>query len=292
MPPSNLPRQTKAERREAAREQARLLREAQAKRERRKRLLIVGGLVAAVAIIAVAVFSIIGQGRTADLENVARPAGSDLSGGIVTGAGGVGAENAGTSTVRIYSDFMCPFCGDFEAVNGEMLAEVAAAGEATVIYHPVAFLDRFSQGTNYSTRSAQAVAVVADAAPEQYVAFQQALFANQPAENTAGLSNDEIAQIALDVGVPQEVVDTLAAGRFTDWVAAATAQAVEDLERPATPTVLIDGVTWSGDWRSTETLRAAIVGEDAAAPTEDATPAEEGSPAEETPSEEATTPAG
>jgi protein-disulfide isomerase len=261
MSTSNTPRPTKAERREAAREQARLLREAQARRERRNRLLLIGGLVAGVALIVVAVFAIIGAGSVSSLEDVDRPAGSDLSGGIVTGAEGVGSENAGAPEVRVYSDFMCPFCANFEELNGPMLDEIATAGEATVIYHPVAFLDRFSQGTEYSTRAAQAVAVVADAAPEQFVAFQAALFAGQPAENTPGLSDDEIGQIALQAGVPQEVVDTLADGRFTEWVGAATNQASLDLERAATPTVLIDGQAWEGDWRSTDALRAAIVGE-------------------------------
>ncbi|HWS58252.1 MAG TPA: thioredoxin domain-containing protein, partial [Actinotalea sp.] len=156
--------------------------------------------------------------------------------------------------------------------NGAMLDELAAAGEATIVYHQVAFLDRFSNGTNYSTRAAQASAVVADAAPEQFTAFTAALFAGQPAENTDGLSDDEIAAIAVSVGVPQAVADTFVDGTFTDWVEAATNQATEDLERPATPTILINGEVWEGDWRDTEALRAAIVGEDAAtAPADTAT---------------------
>lgn len=269
MSPSDTPRQTKAERRDAAREEARRLKEEQARRERRNRLLLVSGLVALVALVVVAVVAIIGSGGTKSLADVESPAGSDASGGIVTGADGVGSTNDGAPTVQVYSDFLCPFCALFEGVNGPVLAAAAADGRATVIYHPVAFLDRLSEGTAYSTRAAQAAAVVADAAPEQFVAFQEALFANQPEENTPGLTDEQIAQIAVDAGVPQDVADTFVDGRFTDWVTAATAQASADLDRPATPTVLIDGEVWAGDWQDPAALEDAIGG--VSAPTDVAT---------------------
>lgn len=273
MPTSNTPRPTKAERREAAREEARRLREEQAKREKRNRIILIGTLVGVLALIVVAAVVIIGQSQKSALEDVASPAGANASGGIVVGAGGVGSANDGAPTVQVYSDFMCPFCGQFELTNGAMLEELAADGEATVAYHPVAFLDRFSNGTNYSTRAAQAVAVVADQAPEQFTAFYRALFESQPAENTEGLSDDEIAAIAVASGVPQEVADTFVDGTFTAWVEAASNQATQDLEQPATPTIIIDGEVYRDDWRDTEALRVAIVGEDAATaePTDAAT---------------------
>lgn len=262
MPTSNTPRATKAERREAAREEARRLKEEQAKREKRNRIILIGTLVGVLALIVVAAVVIIGQSQKSALEDVASPAGANEAGGIVVGADGVGSANDGAPAVQVYSDFMCPYCGQFELTNGAMLDELAAGGEATVVYHPVAFLDRFSNGTNYSTRAAQAVAVVADQAPEQFTAFYRALFENQPAENTPGLSDDEIAAIAVGVGVPQEVADSFVDGTFTDWVAAASNQATEDLEQPATPTIIIDGEVYTGDWRNTDDLRAAIVGEE------------------------------
>jgi protein-disulfide isomerase len=277
MTTSNTPRPTKAERRESAREQARLLREAQEKRERRNRLLLIGGLVVAVALIAVAVFSIIGAGQTKDLADVAAPANTDGKGGVIVGADGVGTATEGAPVVDVYADFMCPVCSQFEEINGPMLEELRQSGQATLQMHPVAILDRFSEGTAYSTRSAQAAAVVADAAPEQFLAFWQALFDNQPAENTPGLSDEEIAGIAVDAGVPQAVADTFTEGRFTDWVTAATELAATEHQPFGTPTVIVDGTKFEGDWSNPENLRAAIVG--------DAAPSAE-------PSELATTPAG
>lgn len=260
MAPSNTPRPTNAERRATAREQARQMREAQAKKEKRNRQILVVVLVVVMAVVAVAVTVIIGQAGRSQLDSVTSPAGADDAGGIVVGADGVGVANADAPVVRIYSDFMCPFCAQFEIVNGPVFDEVRLDGDATVVYHPVAFLNRFSMGTLYSTRSAQAVAAVAEDAPEQFVEFWNALFLAQPAENTPGLSDEQIAQIAVGVGVPQEVADTFTEGRFNDWVDAASEQATRDLPRPATPTVVIEGEVWEGDWRDPENLRAAILG--------------------------------
>jgi protein-disulfide isomerase len=256
---STEPRLTKADRREAAREQARALREAQAKREKRNKLLIITGIVVLVTIIGVSVASILFQAGRPGLAGADAPAGADASGGIVVGVGGVGEPTAQAPEVRVYSDFICPFCGLFETTNGPMLEELRASGEATVIYHPVAFLDNFSNGTKYSTRAAQAAAVVADAAPERFTDFWLALFENQPPENTPGLSDDEIAALAVAVGVPQEVADTFVDGRFTRWVASASSQATDDLPRPATPTVLINGSLFEADWQDPENLRQAIL---------------------------------
>jgi protein-disulfide isomerase len=64
------------------------------------------------------------------------------------------------------------------------------------VVHSVSILDRLSDGSEYSTRAASASAWVADRAPEQFSAFHESLFADQPEENTPGLSDEQIAQVA------------------------------------------------------------------------------------------------
>ena len=255
MPPSN----PQTARRDSARERARKLREAQARRERRTRIVIVGAVVALVALVAVFIAVVAGQAGRSSLDDVASPLGANDAGGIVVGVDGVGTPTPDAPSVAVYSDFLCPFCAMFEEVNGGMLEELRASGEVTIVYHPVAFLDSLSNGTEFSTRAAEAAAVVADGAPEQFVDFWAALFANQPEEDTPGLSDEEIAAIALDVGVPQDVVETFGQEQFAEWVAAASEQAVRDLPRPATPTVLVDGTVFEGDWTDPDLLRSAIV---------------------------------
>ena len=52
---------------------------------------------------------------------------------------------------------------------------------------------RLSMGTGFSTRAAAAAALVADQAPEAFDAFNTAMFANQPGENTT--DDDMVARI-------------------------------------------------------------------------------------------------
>src|SRR5450756_2403262 len=167
--------------------------------------------------------------------------------------------------VSVYVDYMCPYCGQFEAVNGPTLDQLRGDGTIIVEYHPVSILDEASLGTAYSTRAAAAAALVADQAPEAFVAFNTALFATQPAENTAGLTDAEIAALARGAGVPEAVASTIESGAylagpgsFVNWVGAATDRAAQDLGRLATPTVLIDGAPLNADWAAPGALAQAI----------------------------------
>ncbi len=95
----------------------------------------------------------------------------------------------------IYVDFMCPVCKQFEATNAADLDTLRKDGTIAVYYHPISILYDRSQGTEYSTRAANAVAVVADQDPSHFLQFIQALYANQPAENTPGLDDATLAAL-------------------------------------------------------------------------------------------------
>lgn len=184
------------------------------------------------------------------LADVPSPQGATLSGAIPVAASGVAGSTEGADpdavVVSVYVDYLCPFCRIFEMVNEADLAELRASGAVVVEYHPIAILDDASQGSYYSTRAATAAAFVADQAPEQFVDFNTALFANQPAEGSTGLTEAQFAEIARAVGVADEVAAVIETGEYLDvfayWVQAATYQASLDLTQLATPTVLIDGV--------------------------------------------------
>src|SRR5450756_925142 len=197
------------------------------------------------------------------------PQGSTGSGAIPVGPEGVAGTVDGAAPdaviVSVYVDYMCPYCGLFEQVNGPTLDQLRGDGTIVVEYHPVAILDEASLGTAYSTRAAAAAALVADQAPEAFVAFNTALFATQPAENTAGLTDAEIAALARGAGVPEAVASTIESGAylagpgsFVNWVGAATDRAAQDLGRLATPTVLIDGAPLNADWAAPGALAQAI----------------------------------
>jgi protein-disulfide isomerase len=157
----------------------------------------------------------------------------------------VGAEDAPVD-LTVYYDYMCPACGAFEAANGAELDRLLEEGTVQVELRPISFLDETSQGTRYSTRAANAFATVADQAPDQAWAFHQALYADQPEEGTTGLSDAQIADVAREAGVPDDVVEQLTEMRHEGWVAEVTEQAF-DSGVTGTPTVLLDGEPFEGD---------------------------------------------
>ncbi|WP_084128890.1 thioredoxin domain-containing protein [Demequina sp. NBRC 110055] len=219
--------------------QARKAAQAQVKAQERRTAAIIGvSVIAVILLFAGVVYFIVRSGDVPELDAADAPTGADLSGGIPISsdaiAGVAGPEDA--ARLDVYLDFMCPICGQFEETNGEDIDAMIADGSVALYVHPISILDRYSNGTNYSTRAANAAATVADAAPEHFMEFQTAMFENQPAENTEGLSDSEIADIAVGVGVPQEVADTFTDGEFTKWVIAATDQSSQD-GVPGTPTL-------------------------------------------------------
>ena len=134
----------------------------------------------------------------------------------------------GDVDLTVYFDFMCPYCGQFDTTNSADMEAMLEEGDVTITYHPVSILDRLSAGSSYSTRAANATAIVADQSPENLTAFITAMYEDQPAEGTSGLSDAEIADIAEGVGVPAAVTAT-----FTDTVDGTFATDAEDVRRPA-----------------------------------------------------------
>jgi protein-disulfide isomerase len=259
-------RPSKNERREAAREKARQLREQQRKRERRNKLLLGGGIgLASLAIIAVIGFIIftsirpagpgpanmasdgikIGQSFEA-VPTAALPADEDP----VPSA----ANEPNVVDIQIYVDYMCPICGLFEEVNKEQIESWVSEGSATIEYHPISILNPQSQGTRYSTRSANAAACVANYSPNAFFEFNNLLFENQPQEQTPGLDDATLIELANEAGVTaaSNVETCINEGRFNNWVADATSRALtgpipnSDVEKvTGTPTVIVNGVQYN-----------------------------------------------
>ncbi|MGZ0711749.1 DsbA family protein (plasmid) [Coraliomargarita sp. W4R53] len=114
-----------------------------------------------------------------------------------------GAILVGTADNRLdtFIDFMCPVCNQFEQSYGASIEGLIDDGTATLGIHPISILDRASQGTEFSTRAANAMYCVAVADADAALPFMQAMFVNQPAEGTSGLSDEEILAIAGVAGV-------------------------------------------------------------------------------------------
>jgi protein-disulfide isomerase len=221
-----------------------------------------GSVLVVVAIVVVAVLvltSVFGALERSSTRNEGGSGGSSSSSGAPSGAhaDGIVVGSGGDEAVRVvtYIDYLCPYCGEFEATNAEQLAEWVKDGDVVLEVHPISILDRVSVGTRYSTRAANAAACVADTSPRSFEAFSALLFANQPAENTEGLSNADLLDLASEANVADmsSVGDCIESERFSGWVTEATDRALagplpdSDVDALAgTPTVIVDGVEYTG----------------------------------------------
>ena len=292
MSPANEIRKSKAERTSEAREKARLIREAQLKKDKRNKLLIGWGIVVAV----VAIIAIVALVVTTTMRNNApvadqgpTPANGNVHGGITllantevaklepatvdaasvgeppetapaeVGAPGAEAEAGKPVKVVLYIDFICPVCKNFEAQYNEQLTGLRNEGKISVEYRALGFLDNRSS-TNYSSRAANAAACVVNESPEKYAEFVDSLFANQPAEGGAGISDNDLKKMATDIGA--KPIDTCIDDKtYRPFVKFTTKQAAA-IGVTGTPTVFVDGQQW-GKGASAQTpfpefLQAAI----------------------------------
>lgn len=200
--------------------------------------MIITGLVAAIGLV---VFNAANNDEpTAGGGKLVTPANLTVTGTIPVG------KPTAPATVEIVLDYMCPACGRFEQVNGGELDRLIQAGTAMVALRPISFLDRTSQGARYSTRAANAMAAVADRDPGKVWVFHSALYDNQPEEGTRGLSDQQIADLAIGAGVGRDVADAFGDRVFEPWVVKTT-EAAFDSGVKGTPTVKINGTVFNGD---------------------------------------------
>lgn len=154
-------------------------------------------------------------------------------------------------TIDLYLDFQCPACAQYEQQTGATIDELVASGRARVVYHPVAYLNRYSS-TQYSSRSSAAAGCAADAGV--LPRFTQLLFANQPPEGGAGLPDEQLVALGEQAGAGPGFATCVQDGRYADWTRSVT-DAASRAGITATPTVLVNGQEVR---RTADALRAAV----------------------------------
>lgn len=204
-------------------------------------MLIAGGVVVAlVAVVAIVAVVIMGAIR----PTVPGPK-NMASDGVVVGSGlkvkttqALSADakpiaskpdtNGGTVDIRIYADYLCNLCGNFQRTNLDQLKPLVANGAVTVEMHPVAIYTGHSAGTKYSLRAANAAACVANYSPNAFWAFNASLFMKQPVEGGPGLSDDELKKRVEAAGATDtdQIRSCIDDGRFKTWVSSASDRAL------------------------------------------------------------------
>lgn len=208
---------------------------------------------AAGVVLAAAGCSLLGGASDVPVATDAPPTGTD---GAVDFDGGFITVGDGEKNVDVWFDAMCPVCGAFEKTNGATLANAVDDGSITLRLHPLTFLDALSNGTGYSTRAAAALTCVAVTDENAILPFYQALFTDQPEENSDGLTDKELAKRASSAGAGDISTCLADSGPYKAWAQGNTAnsqkgpievdgkKALDTIK--GTPTVLVNGAQYPG----------------------------------------------
>ncbi len=271
------PRPTKNERREAAREHARSLREKQASTAKRKRMFLQIGSVLGVIALAVAFFFGY-QSWTAEKVSASAGPANMLSDGFLIAPGGqhvatsaiaageepVPTVQDGSGTVAnivMYIDHMCIYCAQFEAANAAQIRTLVTAGAASLEIFPLSF-----HGSS-SDKTSNAFACVSDQQPAAAWQFSDNLFGAYSDATANGYSDDQIFDIMRQSGVnvDDKMKQCVRSNTFGDWVTAASTRSGSPIPNSSldrisgTPTILVNGKLYEGSLTDPDEFSAFVV---------------------------------
>ncbi|MGK5730916.1 thioredoxin domain-containing protein [Streptomyces sp. URMC 124] len=242
------------ENKQSARERLRAERERQAKKDRTRRQLVVGGaVVAALAVgagIVVAVSQLGKDGKgglntaweAASKKELVKPAhtGGDKGTEIL-----VGKKDA-KNTLDLYQDMRCPICSVFEQSVGDTIDKDVKDGKYKVSYHVATFLDRNFGGSG-SKNALSALGAALNVSPEAFSAYNKALYskANHPEETKDTYAQDD-ALLKVADQVPalkgnKEFEKNVKDGTFDKWALTVSDEFDKAKDVTGTPTLKLNG---------------------------------------------------
>ncbi|MER0241865.1 thioredoxin domain-containing protein [Streptomyces sp. HSW2009] len=198
---------------QAARERLRIEREKQAKKEKTRRQLVVGGAIVAVLAVAggigVAIANM-NEGAETKVSNkqwksdakkkaFAKPAntGGDKGAEII-----VGKKDA-KNTLTVFEDMRCPVCSSFEQATGATLQADLKSGKYKAQFKMGTFIDENPQISGSGSKNAlSALGAALNVSPDAFLEYKKVLF---DAKNHPDEREDEYSDDKLLVEIAQEV---------------------------------------------------------------------------------------
>jgi hypothetical protein len=133
------------------------------------------------------------------------PTGHTPEGGVL-----VGKSNSSKSMI-LFEDPQCPYCRQFEELNGASVAAAVDAGQLAVEYRMRCFLGQ------ESVRADNALVLAAEVG--LFDELRKALFAAQPPEGTGGFTTEDLVRLGVQVGLTgPDFVSGVQEARYEKWV--------------------------------------------------------------------------
>ena len=155
------------------------------------------------------------------------PSGHTPEGGVL-----VGTAKASHSMV-LFEDPQCPYCRQFEELNGPVVTAALGAGDLAVEYRMRCFLGP------ESVRADNALALAAEAS--RFDELRHALFAAQPPEGTGGFTTDDLLRLGARVGLTEsDFVSGVQTARYEKWVLSRE-EAYQAQDPQGTPAAWLNG---------------------------------------------------
>jgi hypothetical protein len=133
----------------------------------------------------------------------------------------------------LFEDPQCPYCRQFEELNGPLLKAASAAGDLSVEYRMRCFLGL------ESVRADNALALAAESG--SFDELRQALFLSQPPEGTGGFTTADLVRLGAQVGLTNSnFVSGVETARYEKWVLDRES-AYQAQDPQGTPAAWLDG---------------------------------------------------
>ncbi|SEF53240.1 Protein-disulfide isomerase [Thermomonospora echinospora] len=183
-------------RRDSARKRMAELRAREAARAHRRRAL--ATVLGALVVIAVTILAVVllrgGENSRSGYRGSLAPLTRQADGSVVMARPGVSGP-----VLEIYEDFQCPACKSMEEATGKTVKELAAAGEAKVVYRPFWLFRNSPEPTRGNSLRALNASLCAPA--DTWIAYHDRLFAEQGPENSPGFRDEDLISWARQVGI-------------------------------------------------------------------------------------------
>ena len=135
----------------------------------------------------------------------------------------VNPEAVNKPVLAIFEDFQCPACGYVEKTNGAGIQKLATDGKVKLIWRPTTFLDpKFKSDASRRATAAWGCAIDAN----KTVEYHDWIYANQPAKEGDGWTNDQLLQYGKDVGITGDLYTTfetcVTSQKYAGWAVNST----------------------------------------------------------------------